>query len=86
MAQMPTEMTIHVTPDYTELFTDVNRLRLLPGDVVVIKYPGRRTRQDAERIWNAMNEMFPNNKVLILEDGADIGVLSEHGGGIDEGE
>lgn len=73
------------TPEQIEWLRDTQRLRLEPGDVVVVKIP--RDTPDRQTVQDAMKEvirlLFPNNKGIMLPDGVEIGVISPEpaGGG-----
>ena len=57
--------------------TDVERLALGPGDILVLKYPERLTEVEFEEIGNRIRAVIPdpNTKIIVLEAGLDISVL-----------
>lgn len=57
------------------LLDEAQRLTVKPGDVVVLSFPGAMRHEHAERIRDHMHTIFPENKVLVLSDGATIGIM-----------
>lgn len=51
-------------------------LKIEPGDIVVLKHPHRLSFEAHERLRKVFKDLV-NAKVIILEDGMDIGVLKE---------
>lgn len=68
-----TEIPVHLTiEDY-----EARKLRLLPGDVVVVNVPGTRIPQEiAERVQKIAEDVFPDNKVLVLANGIDLTIVT----------
>jgi hypothetical protein len=63
------------------LLGDAQRLRMEPGDVLVVKTPARVSMEQAERIkaaWGALG-----SPVVVLDAGADIDVLRPAVAGVD---
>jgi hypothetical protein len=57
-------------------------LRIEPGDVLVMKIPGCLSVAQHERLHAAFEEVFPGYKAIVIEDGADLGVVrQEHADG-----
>jgi hypothetical protein len=56
---------------------DVQRLSLQPGDIIVLRHPLRLTAPAIARVREDMLLVAPYNKVLVLEEGMDIGVLDQ---------
>lgn len=54
---------------------DVQRLTLSPGDIVVLKVKDRITQEMAKGIKDRLCDMLPANQIIVLDSGADIGVL-----------
>lgn len=55
---------------------DIVKVNIQPGDIVILRHP-RILRQDAhKRLQEAAQPHFPNNKILVFEDGLDISVVS----------
>jgi hypothetical protein len=57
---------------------DVQRLRLEPGDALVILVPGRVTADQAHRIKDQVETFAPGHEVAVLEDGMELVVVSGH--------
>jgi len=58
--------------------TEVERLTLKPGDILVIRYPGRVSPQDADRIKKVMRSRLDESiPILILDSGAAVEVIGE---------
>lgn len=58
---------------------DVRRLRLAPGDVLVVRIPERITREQAERIKRTVQDALPAARpVLVFEGGATLDVAGGH--------
>lgn len=55
---------------------DVYCLALHPGDTVVLKVDSRLSDTAAYSLRKALQSEFPGHKVLVLQAGMDIGVLS----------
>ncbi|MES2341736.1 MAG: hypothetical protein V4597_08660 [Pseudomonadota bacterium] len=51
---------------------DVRRLRLRPGDVVVVKVEGRLSASDLACIEAELKAKIPDNQVLVIEQGVEI--------------
>jgi hypothetical protein len=55
---------------------DIQRLRLEPGDVLVLRMPDRLTAAAVEHLANTMQDAIPGHKVIVLEKGAQLEVVS----------
>lgn len=55
--------------------TEVERLALKPGDILVLKCPLQLSLEEFEEISARLKEQFPNTKCMILEGGIDVAVL-----------
>jgi len=55
----------------------VEALCVMPGDIVIFKSPELITKTNVESLRAALEDEFPNNKVLILDGGCDLGVVRE---------
>jgi len=56
--------------------TEIQRLRLNPGDTLVITFPGHLTPAVAEMIRERLRQKFPESvTILILDQGARLAVL-----------
>lgn len=53
-----------------------SRVRVRAQDVVVVLSPRTVSQETANQITKTLREMFPGNKILILDDGYEIGVLA----------
>ena len=60
--------------DLTDV-AEIERLALRPGDAIVYKHPRRLDRHDYDYVSEQLKTAFPDRKILILEDGADLAVL-----------
>jgi hypothetical protein len=52
-------------------------LELKPGDIIVLKHGGRLPEIAHRRIRESFQHIAPFHKVIILEEGMEIGVLRE---------
>lgn len=50
-------------------------LRVQPGDVGLVKLPGKVTVEQKDKAAQMWRDFFPNNKVMIIDDSADIGLI-----------
>lgn len=53
----------------------LSTVRLEPGDILVLKLRDRIPAIAIARLYEKLSEIFPNNKSIILDDGAELGVL-----------
>lgn len=54
----------------------VEIVRVQPGDVIVLTFPGLISQETAERIKRTCeSNLFPNNRVMVIGDGARVSVL-----------
>ena len=72
-------------PKLIDLVQEIKILKLEPGDIVVLKYPGVLKKEIAERIMAHVNEIIneiikEKNRTMILEDGMDLDVLRKKNG------
>ena len=63
-------------PESEDPLQEVRLVRLQPGDVVVIRYKQFLSEAAAAFLRDAMRGVFSKNKVVILEEGAEIDILS----------
>jgi hypothetical protein len=70
--------------ELNELATRLERLesavqvataRVEPGDVIVLRMPNQLSHAAYEGLTNRLRGLWPNNKVAILEDGADLSIV-----------
>jgi hypothetical protein len=54
---------------------EVQRLRVGPGDVVVLRAESNLTRDVIEQVAGQMKEAFPDNKIIVLADGSKMQVV-----------
>ena len=54
----------------------VGKLDLKPGDMVVVKFPGKLTADGVDALQRGLKEIFPDHRAIVLENGADIDVIS----------
>ena len=55
---------------------DLKKVSLKPGDVLVFKTTRNLSQQEMERIKHACSYIFPDHKIIILDPGIDLGVVS----------
>jgi hypothetical protein len=55
---------------------EVRRLRIGPGDTLVLRTPNRLSIAAIEHLHAAMRSTFPTAPVIILDDGMDLAVAS----------
>ena len=77
-------MAVEINDEYldqTEVryLGDVQRLRLYPGDVVVVTSDRRMSHEQLAAIQTYMHERLPNHTVLVLDSTLRIGVLGKQG-------
>jgi hypothetical protein len=54
---------------------DLQRVRLKPGDVLVVRWEGAIPPSEQERVRDFLGRIFPDNEVLILTHGARLVVI-----------
>jgi hypothetical protein len=74
---MPTKLTMEL--DGEEVLADVQRMRLLPGDVVVIKAAVNLTRDQRIRIEDYARAQMPDHQILVLDGALDMSVVPAGG-------
>lgn len=57
---------------------EVQRLRVVPGDVLVLKIQERISHAVRDRLFLEMKRIFPENQVLVLDGGADLVVVEDY--------
>lgn len=62
-----------------EWLTELQVLRLRPGDVIVLRTETMLSDSKYEHIKAIMKEKFPDHEVMILENGLNIGVIHQGG-------
>jgi hypothetical protein len=55
--------------------SDLSRVELAPGDVVIYRHPLRISEAAAAAIRNNLSKAFPGHRIGILEDGAELAVV-----------
>lgn len=55
----------------------VHRVKLEPGDTLVLTFPGNLGMEACERIDKHMAKVFPGHELIILQDGMTLSVVSE---------
>lgn len=66
------------TPEQVEWLQDVQRLRLRPGDYVVVKAKRVLSNQQYALLQEAFRRNFPDNEVIVLDESIElIGVLGK---------
>jgi hypothetical protein len=48
-----------------------------PSDVLVLTLPGLHSRDSIDRIHTMMKQVWPDNKCIVLDEGASLRVVSE---------
>ena len=62
--------------DEVRFLGDMQKLELNPGDILVLKCEGTIDQNGAARVKRYFDEKVPGHTVLILDNGADLGVLA----------
>lgn len=57
------------------VFDDAAVVSLKPGDVVLYRVPGAINNAIRAHLVEMLEAVFPNNEIIILENGADVAVL-----------
>jgi len=55
---------------------DLQRVKLEPGDVLVVRAPGHLPPEAQGRIFQQLKNLFPDNQVLVLEAGLELCVVA----------
>jgi hypothetical protein len=55
----------------------IKRLRLRPGDIIVLRCPGRMRKEGMDYLRKSMEFNFPDHKCLVLEEGMDIETITK---------
>jgi len=55
---------------------DVRRLRLQPGDTLVVKLAGGHTAEVLARTEQLLRKIVGDTPIIVLDDGADLSVLA----------
>lgn len=55
-----------------EIIINAEKIRVEPGDTVVLKMPGHLSPENVNNIKNQAKAMFPDNRILVLSDGMTI--------------
>lgn len=63
------------TPHTTEL--PYSKVSAKEGDVIVVSYAGKLSKNQIETILSSLMLVFESNKVMILEEGMTLGVVSQ---------
>ena len=61
--------------DNIEWLKDMQRLRLGPGDVLVMRISAKVSVAEQMRTRHLVSEIFPNNEFLFLSDVVEIGII-----------
>lgn len=57
---------------------EVRRLSVAPGEIVVVTTPHRvRTEAQRDSLIHSLRKFFPNNRVMLLDDGMTLEVAGE---------
>ena len=72
-------MTEQAEPEIRYL-SDVQRLRLEPGDVVVLTTEWKLSAVEVQRIAEKIGKVLPGHQVLVIDSGVKIGVMGPDGG------
>ena len=54
---------------------DIQRVKLEPGDVLVVRYEGPMSVEMASRIRNKLGRVFPDNDVLVFDRNPTLSVI-----------
>lgn len=55
---------------------EVVKVSINPQDTIILKYKMVLSREAYERLKDSLQPYFPNNKILIFEDGLDLTVVT----------
>lgn len=55
--------------------SETTKLSVRPGDVVIVRHPGRLSDTAFDRLAEQSVAAFPDNKVIVLHDGITIGTV-----------
>ncbi len=58
------------------LLSDVRRLRLEPGDALLVTVPANLSVEQLHRIRATLSDSLPGTRVLVVFEGVDVSVLS----------
>ena len=61
--------------DVPEWLLSMAALHVQPGDIIVLRVAGRVSDHGLRILRKTMEEIWPHNKCVILEEGMDIGVV-----------
>jgi len=64
-------------PIEIQYLKNIATLQVMDNDVIVVKIDGSVKTEIYVRIKEEMKEIFPNNKIIVLTNGADIGIMRE---------
>jgi len=71
------EATTGTGPVEPDAIPDVQRIRLRPGDVLVLSYDRMLSYPEQERVVEKMKSVFPNNRTLVLGGGITLAVVGD---------
>jgi len=55
----------------------IGALDVTPESVIVFNYPGILSQEDQKIMFRKLNQVFPKNKTLILEDGMTLSIVNQ---------
>lgn len=56
---------------------EATRLRLQPGDVLLLSIPQRLTAEASRCLREQLTDLFPEQRVMVLQDGAKLSVAGQ---------
>lgn len=54
---------------------EVSRTKVKPGDTLILRHRGILSDRESQYLIASMKDIFPNNKIIVLEDDMNIDVL-----------
>ena len=60
-----------------QIFESIQRLDLKPGDTLVIRFSTPIPSAERNHLKQRLTELFPQNRFLILGEGAELSILNE---------
>lgn len=64
-------------PDHDEIrLRDVERLRLEPGDTLLVTVPADMDAEQVARLTKWLSDWFPGNRSLVLQEGVSVQVVT----------
>lgn len=65
----------------SDTLSHISIMHIQPGDVIVANYPGVLTSGAIQNVNDSIRRVFPNNTVMVLEEGMTLSLVRETKGG-----